>query len=37
MQKWWKSGFKYAMSKQEKIMSEFRPDVLTDKEIEENL
>mgnify|MGYP000580492483 CR=1 FL=1 len=35
MRKWWKSGFNYAKSKQEEIMSEFRPDVLTDKEIEE--
>ena len=34
MRKWWKSGFNYAKSKQEEIMSEFRPDVLTDKEIE---
>ncbi|MDC1265374.1 patatin-like phospholipase family protein [Flavobacteriaceae bacterium] len=37
MRKWWKSGFKYAKSKQEEIMSEFRPDVLTDTEIKENL
>ena len=35
MRKWWKSGYKYAKSKQEELMSEFRPDVLTDKEIEE--
>ena len=34
MRKWWKSGYKYAKSKQENLMSEFRPDVLTDKEIE---
>ena len=33
MKKWWKSGFKYAKSKDEEIMSEFRPDVLTDKEM----
>lgn len=26
MRKWWKSGFKYAKSKQEELMSEFRPD-----------
>ncbi|MEO9569889.1 MAG: patatin-like phospholipase family protein [Polaribacter sp.] len=34
MRKWWKSGYKYAKSKREELMSEFRPDVLTDKEIE---
>jgi predicted patatin/cPLA2 family phospholipase len=28
MRKWWKSGFKYAKTKREEIMSEFRPDVL---------
>ena len=33
MSKWWKSGFKYAKSKREELMSEFRPDVLTDQEI----
>ena len=33
MKKWWKSGFKYAKSKDEETMSEFRPDVLTDKEM----
>ena len=33
MKKGWKSGFKYAKSKDEEIMSEFRPDVLTDKEM----
>ncbi len=37
MRKWWKSGYKYAKSKREELMSEFRPDVLTDKEIEEGL
>ncbi|WP_430927455.1 patatin-like phospholipase family protein [Polaribacter marinivivus] len=37
MRKWWKSGYKYAKSKQEELMSEFRPDVLTDKEIDEGL
>ncbi|MBU3012394.1 patatin-like phospholipase family protein [Polaribacter vadi] len=37
MRKWWKSGFKYAKSKREELMSEFRPDVLTDKEIEEGI
>jgi hypothetical protein len=33
MKKWWNSGFKYAKSKNEETMSEFRPDVLTDKEM----
>ncbi|WP_299052775.1 patatin-like phospholipase family protein [uncultured Polaribacter sp.] len=33
MRKWWKSGYEYARSKKEEIMSEFRPNVLTDKEI----
>ena len=37
MRKWWKSGYKYAKSKREELMSEFRPDVLTDKEIEEGV
>jgi len=35
MRKWWKSGYKYAKSQKEALMSEFRPDVLTDQEIEE--
>lgn len=35
MAKWWESGYAYAKSKKEELMSEFRPDVLTDKEIEE--
>jgi predicted patatin/cPLA2 family phospholipase len=37
MRKWWKSGFRYAKSKREELMSEFRPDVLTDQEIEEGI
>ncbi|MGY8911506.1 MAG: patatin-like phospholipase family protein [Flavobacteriales bacterium] len=37
MRKWWKSGFNYAKSTQEELMSEFRPDVLTDQEIEEGI
>ncbi len=37
MRKWWKSGYEYAKSKKETLMSEFRPDILTDKEIEEGL
>jgi len=28
MRKWWKSGFKYAKSKREELMSEFRPDII---------
>jgi predicted patatin/cPLA2 family phospholipase len=34
MRKWWKSGFTYAKSKREELMSEFRPDTLTDQEME---
>lgn len=37
MRKWWKSGYEYAKTKQEELMSEFRPDVLTDTEIEKGL
>ena len=37
MRKWWKSGFKYAKSNREKLMSEFRPDILTDQEVEEGI
>ena len=37
MRKWWKSGFKYAKSKREELMSEFRPDVLTDQEKEQGI
>lgn len=37
MRKWWKSGFNYAKSKEEEKMSEFRPDILTDKEIEDGI
>jgi hypothetical protein len=33
---WWKSGYTYAKSKREELMSEFRPDMLTDKEIDES-
>jgi len=28
MSKWWQSGFEYAKSKNEKVMNEFRPDLL---------
>ena len=34
MTKWWESGFEYAKSKPEELMSEFRPDVLPNDEIE---
>jgi predicted patatin/cPLA2 family phospholipase len=37
MRKWWKSGYKYAKTKREELMSEFRPDVLTDQEIEQGI
>jgi predicted patatin/cPLA2 family phospholipase len=37
MRKWWKSGYKYAKSKREELMSEFRPDMLTDQEIEKGI
>ena len=37
MRKWWKSGYNYAKSQREELMSEFRPDVLTDQEIEEGI
>lgn len=37
MRKWWKSGYNYAKTKREELMSEFRPDVLTDKEIDEGI
>jgi predicted patatin/cPLA2 family phospholipase len=35
MHTWWKSGYTYAKSKREELMSEFRPNMLTDKEIDE--
>ena len=37
MRKWWQSGLEYAKLKEEEKMSEFRPDVLTDQEIEDGL
>ena len=37
MRKWWQSGLDYAKLKKEENMSEFRPDVLTDQEIEDGL
>ncbi|MAD98594.1 MAG: patatin [Flavobacteriaceae bacterium] len=36
MRKWWNSGFEYAKTKNEELMSEFRPDILTDKEMDES-
>jgi len=36
MKHWWQSGYDYAKSKEIELMSEFRPDMLTDKEIEES-
>lgn len=35
MTKWWESGFEYAKSKREELISEFRPDVLPNDEIEQ--
>ena len=35
MSEWWDSGYQYAKSKNEELMSEFRPDILTDQEIED--
>ncbi|WP_445747440.1 patatin-like phospholipase family protein [Polaribacter sp.] len=32
MSKWWESGYEYAKSKREELMSEFRPDVLPNEE-----
>ena len=37
MRKWWKSGYNYAKSTNEEIMSEFRPAILTDQEIESKI
>jgi predicted patatin/cPLA2 family phospholipase len=37
MRKWWSSGYAFAKTKQDEFMSEFRPDVLTDKEIEDGV
>lgn len=37
MHKWWKSGYIYAKSKREELMSEFRPDILTDQEVDEGV
>jgi len=36
MKKWWQSGYDFAKNKEVELMSEFRPDILTDQEIEES-
>jgi len=36
MSKWWESGYEYAKSKREELMSEFRPDVLPNEEMQQN-
>ncbi|MDP4601109.1 MAG: patatin-like phospholipase family protein [Polaribacter sp.] len=35
MSKWWESGYEYAKSKREELMSEFRPDVLPNEEFQQ--
>ena len=35
MGEWWDSGYRYAKTKNEELMSEFRPDILTDQEIDQ--
>lgn len=35
MSSWWESGYLYAKSKREELMSEFRPNILTDKEVDD--
>lgn len=37
MRKWWQSGLEYAKLKEEEKMSEFRPDILTDQEMDKGL
>lgn len=37
MKKWWVSGYDYAKNKEIEVMNEFRPDILTDSEIEEGI
>ena len=37
MKKWWKSGYKYAKKLDDEKMSEFRPEMIDNKEIEEGL
>jgi hypothetical protein len=36
MGEWWDSGYQYAKAKNKELMSEFRPDILTDQEIEKS-
>jgi len=36
MSEWWDSGYQYAKAKNEELMSEFRPDILTDQEIDQS-
>ncbi len=36
MTKWWESGYEYAKSKREELMSEFRPDVIPNEEMQQN-
>ena len=37
MKKWWKSGYKYAKKLDDEKMSEFRPDMIDNKDVEEGL
>jgi len=37
MKKWWKSGYKYAKNQNDKKMSEFRPEMIENQDIEEGL
>ena len=36
MHQWWETGFTYAKSKNEELMSEFRADIITDREMDES-
>ncbi|MGB1042368.1 MAG: patatin-like phospholipase family protein [Tenacibaculum sp.] len=37
MKKWWKSGYKYAKKRNDESMSEFRPEMIDNKDIEEGI
>ena len=37
MKKWWKSGYNYAKRLDEEKMSEFRPEMVDNQDIEEGL
>lgn len=37
MKKWWKSGFKYAKKQEDERMSEFRPEMIDNQDIEEGI